>query len=498
MYLDTNGRVPNLNVTTYTGMTAPQPGTFTQADYCSHYYRYNITPSTECLLGNNFAYGNWSSGVAEDTSHWANGAYYTYVIEGGRHNLDAVMMGAHFVLISNCADPSVYPGGGYPVGVGSTLVDRTPIVGGTTYYGNVAANTLAPRCEAWAWREIVFAAAVCPATLADGTVFGEGQYFKDCVKASAQYAAALIANVLSANQVNNGFWDFYQGDAITGLPGIYSSGSSDPWMQSYLAAALARTKILHGGESFSSAINSVVSCHQRYIAGVLSGNFCTFLSSTQTLQCRNGYGVNTFKPDWSHILKWVGSAIWSFASFLDTATGWINLYGSDATTPEWPGVNVPFGVGAIVGFTQDYFGNPAAGTGATGLPQNAPPSPFVAETAMYYVVAADTANFRIQVSATPNGSVIIPSATQTNVLFGVYDLASCPATYTPAGGSSLAYIGFQGGGNMIDLQLAARSYRLAGDSSALQTADANATARLASDPSVPAHLNANPYFAVLP
>ena len=485
MYLDTNGRVPNLRNVNYTGMTANQPTTFTLGDYPGYWN--GIVPSTEYLspVGPFTPYGNWNGGF-EDTTHWPSGAYYTYLMEGGAHNRDIVLMAANFAPISIPPDQSIYPGGIYPPNAGPGNCDRTPVLGGTTYYCSVVASTLAPRADAWAFRELVFAAAIAPASLADGTVFGEGQYFKDLVGSTMDYAAALIG-VLPAAQVNNGFWSFY--NATLGAPQFStfsSSGSDDPWMQSYLGEAFARAKILHGGELFGPAINTVVAMHEAYFAGFLN-TACTILASAQTLNVRNGSGATSFKSSWSEVgvfptQSYLGGNgdVWMCAQWNDTS-GWINLYTAHGSQPSWP--ECPFDVGATLFFTDDYF------DGFNGAMNDAP-SPFTMETQTYYVVATDLTNFRIKVSTTSGGSAVVPSVTQTNpVLFCILNTSSCPASFVPVDQPGIVMVMMANALtdisstqdpelNLPNLLRAVRTYRTAGDTTALQNADTNGTARL--------------------
>jgi hypothetical protein len=150
MYLDVNGRLPNLRNVNYTGMTPPQPLTFTEGDDSNQpLYKYNVAWSTEAHPPQNYSYGNWRSAGYEDTTHWPSGAYYTYLMEGGAHNRDVVLMGAGFVLMCRSPDASLFPGGSFARGTGTTPAgNRAPQLNGTFYYGNVCLSPLAPRAEA--------------------------------------------------------------------------------------------------------------------------------------------------------------------------------------------------------------------------------------------------------------------------------------------------------------------------------------------------------------
>jgi hypothetical protein len=283
------------------------------------------------------------------------------------------------------------------------------------------------------------------------------------------YCAALIGT-LSANQINNGFWSWY-GVTINPSPvtfGVNSSGSDDPWMQSYLAEAVARAKILFGGESFGSSITTFCSMHRKYFEGILGGTFCDLLSSAQTINVKNGSGNTTFKSNWAEVGKFPGTFVtdvWMFASFLDIVNGWISIFGSDGTTPLLPAW--PFDVGSKIVSTADYFNGTVLG--------NAAPSPVIMETQTYYVVAVDTTNKKIKVSTTSGGPAVISVATQSRVLWNILDSGTCPAAPT-----SLAGIG-EPFGNMANLVRAVRSYRTAADNAALKTADRNGTNVLAAN-----------------
>ena len=420
MYLDINGRIPNLRNQPYTGMTAAQPNTWCAGDSTNSAYANGVTPSTEAAGGNAYSYGNWM-GQFEDTSHYPSGAYYTYLMEGGAHNRDIVLTAGHFPIISKS------PGNPPPVGE----TKRDPLLNSVQYYGNVMCSTLANRDEAWAFRELVFAAAIAPAALADGTTYGEGAYYKDLVNGNSSYAAAMINTVLTTNEVNNGFWQFW-GNTInnTVSQNSGSSGTSDPWMVSYMGEAWARGKLLHGGELWGGNLTTMCNMNARYFAGLLGSSFCSILSSAQSINVKNGPGVTTFKANWTLVGKfpmqganYPNGDVWMNALFNDTSTGWIRLYAAHNGVASWP--ECPFDVGSSIIFTGDYF------NGYIG-PINAAPSPFVMETQVYYVVATDLVNFRMQVSTTPNGSPVVPAATQTKpVLFNVLNTSSCPATYKP-------------------------------------------------------------------
>jgi hypothetical protein len=480
MHLDINGRIPNVRNQDYTGMTPHQPLTFSSGDQ-DPYYRYSVTPSTEHASGAVYSYGNWNWAF-QDTTHYPSGAYYTYLMEGGAHNRDIVLMGAHFVVMALAPDQSIFPGGAWPAGAGPVYTCRTPVLSGTTYYGNVLATTTQIRQEAWAMRELVFAAAVAPAALADGTMFGEGLYFKGLMQGSFEYAQALLG-ILPTNQITNGFWNYVQSNSNSPqTPVAATSGTDSPWMNTYFAEVLARAQILHGGEAFGASVAAMVAMHKKYIAGI-SNAHCSILASAQEINIRNGGGSGTgatFKTSWNLVgtfptqVAVTGGDIWMFASFNDTSTGWITLFPAHSATPSWP--EVPFDVGASLIFTIDYNGNTFVGQ------QPAPP-PFVMETQTYYVVAAESANSRIKVSTTPGGAPVIPITTATTVLWCLLDLASCPATYNPVptSGATSAYLGFQDVlANMANLSRAVRSYRAANDSVDLQAADTTVTARLVS------------------
>jgi hypothetical protein len=471
MYLDVNGRIPNLRNQPYTGMTTAQPATYCMGEGQSNRDQ-GVTLSTESGLQAAYSYGNWGGGF-ENTTHWPSGAYYTYLMEGGAHHRDIVLMAAHFAIMSKA--PGNPPPSGY--------TKRDPLLGDTQYYGNVMCSTLANRDEAWAFRELVFAATVAPATLADGMTFDEGAYFKDLVKGNSSYAAAMIKTVLSANEVNNGFWHFtYNNRDNTASMSSSSSGSSDPWMVSYIGEAWARGKLLHGGEAWGAQLTTMCNMQRNYFAGYLSGSTCTYLCGAQTINIKTGIGATPFKSSWAAVGKFPTPAysapyadVWMLANFIDTSEGWIALqHAHSPTTPGFP--ECPFDVGASLFFTQDYFSN----TIDAATPNPIAPSPFTMEQ-VYYVVASDPTNSRIKVSSTRGGRVVIPTSTVSGVLWCVVDTSSCPATFVPSDFPtiSLAYLTFNSpDGRMADMLRAIRTYRTAVDNPALQTAETNALTRV--------------------
>jgi hypothetical protein len=146
--------------------------------------------------GGAFALGNWN--YSGGTSHWPNAGYYTYLMEGGAHHRDIVAMGAGYVEMTLCNN--------WVLSGNFSSVNRQPTLGGKTFYGNTLSSGQAPRDEAWAFRELVWASAILPNALADGTVYGELQFFKDCMADSVGYAVQVLATFVPEQRVLVVLW----------------------------------------------------------------------------------------------------------------------------------------------------------------------------------------------------------------------------------------------------------------------------------------------------
>lgn len=345
---------------------------------------------------------------------------------------------------------------------------------------------------------MTLAAAVAPASLADGTEFGEWHYFKHCVRDSCQYAVE-INNAMSPTKRNSGFWEFYQYQNWVRpiVPQSNSSGSSEPWMMAYLGIVWARAKILHGGEPWGSSLTAMTSMQQKYHIGMLMAH-CSILLGAQVVNICYGRGAPQTYRDWSVVGTFAHQVdntpagdVFQWMDFLDTSNGWINLKsaGGMSSLPE-----VPFGVGTTVFLTEDYFyDDPGSVTDSIA------PPPFVMETQVYYVVAVDRVGSRIKLSPRPAGAAIIPMSIVSNVLWCIVNLASCPATYVSNTNPSVtrSFIGFRdNGGKVIWQQMAIRAHRIAGDNADLAAADAQTVYRLASAPIQP-DFGSNPFLAVV-
>src|SRR5271165_5109892 len=486
-WIDVNGHVPNLRPESYPGMTTARPTVMCKA---SGYGGINVSATTEAGIPDYRTCGNWGSGEGGsannnvDTSHWPNAAHYTYIVEGGRHNLDICLSNGTLPLMIGSSDFSV----------ASSYIPRQQTTSTKTYYGLALCSWQQPRGEAWAFRDVMLAAAVAPATLADGTEFGEWNYFKDCVRDSCQYAVEII-NAMPPAKRNGGFWEFYQYQNWVWpiLPQSNSSGSSDPWMMAYVGIVWARAKILHSGESWGSALITMTDMQQKYHIGMMNQH-CSIFSGDQTIDLCYGRGTQQTYRYWSvvgfyPIRQDIAGDVWMFVDFLDISlNGWINLKSARGVSslPE-----VPLDVGATIFLTEDYFGR--------DLGQSAAPAEFTMETQLYYIVAVDTLRNRIKLSATSGGASIIPNTIASNVLWCIVDLASCPATYASNTNPSItrSFIGFRdNGGKVIWQQMAIRAHRTAGDNADLAAADAQTVYRLASAPIQP-DFGSNPFLAVV-
>ena len=488
-WLDVTGRIPNLRPESYTGMAASRSNVVCKA---SSLGGINVSGTTEGGNPDYMTCGNWGSGEGgsaaydADTSHWPNAAHYTYLMEGGRHNLDICLSNGTFPLMIGSPDLSKI----------LSYIPRQQSTTTKTYYGLALCSWQGPRGEAWAFRDVMLAAAVAPATLADGTVFGEGQYFKNCVRDSCHYAVEVI-NAMQPAKAKGGFWEFYNYINWVWPPAPRpntSSGCSDPWMQAYIGIVWARAKILHGGESWGSALSEMANMQQKYHIGMLTRR-CSIMSGAQTVNICYGRGTPQEYRDWSVVgtysfqVETSGGDVFQWMDFLDTTNGWITLRPAGSQTPTLP--EVPFDVGATVFLTTDYFHDLVKGS-------NAPP-PFTMERQTYHVVAVDPMGKRVKLSTTSGGPPIIPTSTASNVLWCIIDLASCPATYHPPDAPSLtkSYIGYrENGGKVIWQQMAIRAYRTVGDNADLAAADAQTVHRLTSPPIRP-DFGSNPFLAVV-
>jgi hypothetical protein len=464
-FLDVNGRIPNCLNIDVTGLTPHTPQSY--LDCATGTEQAGNAETTNPTLT-----GQWN--FTADTTHYPNLSYYTYLMEGGAHHRDCVVVQSHDSVwwYQDCAFNQSVRGFGTHRGI-----NRAPTLAGTKWYGNRCCSWNMDREEGWAFREVVLPPAVLPDTLADGTVFGETLAFKGYLAASCRYAAAVIG-VMPPDQLAGGFQLFYGGYAgslTVPLPG--STGSVDPWMQAYIAEGWARAYLLYGGDPAVAAnLATMGAFHRKFHEGFVNTR-SSIMASAQTVASRFGQG-GAFRP-WSQVGDHINGTQYggnsNVALFADTATGWITFAGDSGGGSAW--FSVPIDVGAKLFFTRDFF----------SISGKVPPPPFAEETS-YRVVTVDLPNKRLKVcldSDTTN-MVVVPSVTGGPTYVCIMQLApstGCPVTYTDNSANppfTRAYANDQGQDAQINgTLLAIRTYRQAlGDSAGSAAADAACVARI--------------------
>jgi hypothetical protein len=393
--LDTNGRIVNpLNVD-FPGLTGRKTGIPRGAIR-------HATPSTEdgSSMDGGTTYGKGGWGGAPDQgsigfnpSHYINkGGYYNYLIEGGAHNRDIAIVTANMPTI---LDPSI---------------NISPTVNGVTYGGNCAVSCAADeRYEAWSFREIVLPPAILPERLADGTAFGEFQYYKYCLANTAAYCNALLP-YMPAAMYDNGFWIFtYQDNLPQNIP-IYphgwgaGDGHSAPWMQAYVAKVWGYAKLLYTSDTTPGAdgtplgtnLANVCRMMRKYWEGFINTKPRTLLLSYLVTCKRGNDHTAPWRANWNEVGVTTGQ--FTTANWTDTS-GWIYTGQAGGVSNGWG--SWPLEIGAAMIFSTTW----TAGYGSI-----APPAPFTPETQTYFVVAAEPAKFRIQLGLPNSNGSFDPKA----------------------------------------------------------------------------------------
>ncbi len=468
-FLDVNGRIPNVLGADVAGLTS-----HTRQSYL------DCTPGTEqagnIQASNPTLVGNWS--LTNNTTHYPNLSYYTYLVEGGAHHRDCVALqsGDSVWWYQDCDYNLNVAGRSFGTNQG---INRAPLVSGTVWYGNRTCSWNMDREEGWAFREVMLPSAVLPDALADGAVFGETLAFKGYLNNSCGMAAAVINTAMPAAQLAGGFQLFYGGFAgslTVPLPG--SSGSVDPWMQAYIAQAWARAFLLHGTDpALIANLTTMCNFHRKFHENFINTR-CSVMSGAQTVASKFGQG-GTFRAwpligDFINGTKFGGGA--NKAVFNDTVTGWITSQDDSANGPQW--FAIPIDVGATLFFTRDFF----------GLNTDNIAPPFTYET-LYRIVAIDILNSRFKVCLDADGTnaVVVPSASRGPTYICIVQMApstGCPTSYLDLSASPPFTRAYASAADGQDTQingtlLALRAYRQAlGDTAGSAAADAATAARI--------------------
>ncbi len=473
MYLDTNGRVPNI-------LNADLPGLTPHTNHSI----WDCTPNTEQgtdPTGNvATAQGNWV--LNADTTHWPNLSYYTYLMEGGAHHRDCVItqsFNASKWWYQDCEYNASVRGFGTNLGQ-----NRAPTYAGTKWYGNSCCNWSSEREEAWNFREAIFPPAVLPDALADGTVFSETTQFKTCVANTCGYVAAVINGAMQAGQIALGA-QFYYGGFLGSLTVPLPPGDSaeEPWFQSgYIAQVWARAYLLHHNEPTISANITTMVNFQRTFGEQFLANKSALLVGSQDLGLRYGIGTSATWRSWANVGVWMNSTNFGgnyvVANFLDTVTGWVTF-----TVDTNPGADsggwfpIPVDPGMKICFSRDFF----------AISGNSPPSPFTVETVNYRIVTVDLPNKRVKLCLDTDGTntVLIPGSivrTVPTMVIALAPASGAPVTYTDNSAVppvARSFNGDGGPGAQISGQLLAiRAYRACFDTAASATADAAIAAQI--------------------
>ena len=469
-FLDVNGRVPNCLGSDIAGLTA-----HTQQSHL------DCTPSTEQAgnieANNPTLCGGWT--LTADTSHYPNLSYYTYLMEGGAHHRDCVILQSHDSVwwYQDCAYNQPIRGFGTHEGI-----NRAPNLAGTKWYGNRCCSWSAEREEAWSLREVTLPPAVLPDALADGTAFAETALFRGYLANSCGFAVATMA-LMDAGQIALGAQFFYGGwvgSLTTPLPP--GDASEEPWFQAYIGQVWARAYLLHHDEPSMSSNLSAMATFQRKFHEQYANSKCTILASSQDLSLRYGRGTAASWRSWANVGVWMNSqnlgGNYVVANFLDTTNGWITFTVDTSPALDSGGwFPIPVDPGMTICFSTDFF----------GPSHNPPPSPFIEETANYRVVTVDLPNKRVKLclDSDSTNTVLVPSTVVRTVPVMVIQISpasGCPATYTDNSAVPPAPRSFNGdpgpGAQVSGQLLAIRAYRACFDTSASATADSRIAARI--------------------
>jgi hypothetical protein len=476
-FLDVNGRVPNTTGISITGLTAA-----TNTSIC------DCSPSVEQIgqghpnAATNFVLftcGNYT--MTPDTTHLPNHNAYAYLIEGGTHHRDVLAMTANDTMF--WAQDYNEAHAGHVSQAGAIMgTNRGPVLAGIKRHANRACSVNIDREEAWMVREAVLAAALLPDNLADGTAYGETLSLKESLRNTIGYATDVIPTLPAAWQAlgRQNFGGGYATNETT--PNRPIPGWMEPWMQAYLGQAYARFAILHHDEPTMSAnLATFVAFNRKHFENFVN-TFCSIVA-TQQWMFQKIYD-NTSAPNWR---GWgdpvypvgVGTGSTNIggdlntATFADTAVGWIT-FGNNQGVTSGGWFYYPMDVGVKFFFTQDGPGGPVG---------NPAPAPFTQET-LYRVCALDIPGKRLKLcrDADATNTPIIPSSPQTNVVFALASLVSCPSSYTDYSDPARQTLYYSSANNpqaqIMGTFMAVRSYRAATDSAAMATADAALHARV--------------------
>jgi hypothetical protein len=352
--LDVNGRIPNVTGVACTGLTAPTNQSLYTMSNNTEGHSDSATPDDPpYAIGGGIAF--------VDGSHWPNGTYYQYLVEGGAHHRDCclLLMNAPWAM-------ATYP----PLNSVSGPVWRNPSVGGTIYYGNTIVCNGSERLEAWAFRDVVLLPAILPEFLADGTRYGELDMFRGCLANSCAWGAQVIAN-MDPTQVALGIWAFYGVETSLTVPVRQSYPADEPWMQGYISEAWAMMYWLyHDDTTIGTNVTTLKNFQRKFHDGIMNskgtylgpGYYGGYYNAAATLDVFS----NTFK-DFTTYTAAPGDSSWGvfpLLNMLDTVNGWCGLstyadidaedvvggpYGAGATGIKVNSVTVPINAASLEG-----------------------------------------------------------------------------------------------------------------------------------------------------
>lgn len=198
----------NLSNSTYTGLGAAMPD-----------YRYRPSNSA-ANSGVNAPADYFKTRGAQDWAHQPHFLGYAYAMSGEPQFLDAL----HDMAIAAVANQG----------------DRSPTVSGTTYR-SIVLRTEGQRVEAWALREVAWAAMLTPDTYLGAPI---GTYFKDILASNFDYLKAEKLTGSTFAQANK----FYPS----------TSTNQAPWGVAYLLTAFNIAYTATGDADALAAINDII------------------------------------------------------------------------------------------------------------------------------------------------------------------------------------------------------------------------------------------------
>lgn len=448
-----NGKFPNLAVGTFTGL-----GT---AKTLMYWGRGNTSRN---LITFNYSYANAAAGTDNwsapghdvlDTSHWPSRCYYTFLMEGGWQHMECLMADANNTIGMKCSSTSI----------DSATPVRQRHLGyydttGTLYNGVLIGNGVG-RIDAWSLRTVMWAEAILPDTLADGTAFGERSYFTFFLQNTAQWIHDYLTTYISANAKAIGAW--YQ------IMAPNAETFDVPWMMGYLAMVAPQWYKLAKYESWAANVATLCGHLGKFLEGMTKRTLGTGGYRNSFIGCYAkicgpmslALGADVV-PSWDTIgmeLNLAGTSDQN--AYFTFQSGNPLLETSNGTSP-W-GTLAP-AVGDVVVFMSDSGG----GGGFYGLPAG-----FEFSVGVPYYIVRIVSGTQLAFSATPGGAEITPTQTTACGMF-VIDL---PASNPPVVFTS--HNGYPVDANAQIMLACVRNLRGAGfDSTALAHFDSENTTRI--------------------